>query len=1611
MKQTRLGSLVAGMLAGVALMIGSVSAADWPAYKADAARSSVTTETLAFPLVQVWGYEPCQAPSPAWPEPGKELHRIDFDYAFQPVIAEGRVYFGSSADDTVRALDVASGQTKWQFTAGGPVRFAPAIVDGKCYVASDDGFVYCLDTASGEPIWQFRAAPGPDQLLGNGRMISRWPLRSGVLVADGVVYVSAGMWPSQGIYVYALEAATGRKIWCNDSSGCMYIDLPHPGASAFTGVCPQGYLLASQDALLIPTGRSVPAAYDRKTGRLLYYRPAPSKQDGGSWATLAGDLFFNQRHGGGPDIDINVGEAEPRPEDGMLAYSLETGDKKLHLSSKHRVLVTGDMLYAVGAGEVQAVDLEAWKEKLTLTGCVKWSTPCERTYCLALADQALLLGGRGSITALDVAKGEKIWDCEVDGQVRGFAIANRRLVAATDKGTLLCFEQREIAVPAMQLRDRPTWRVSVSGDHIKLAAGLIRQTGIDKGYALVVAQLDCRLAMALASQTDLHVVSTLAGAAQVDAERERLLTTGFYGSRLAVQELVDPAKLPYAPYFASVVVASGNLDAASVKELYRVLRPCGGALCFPGSAPGMVRQLAEKAGVPKSEVSDSASGPMVVRGPLAGAGEWRYQWADGGRTGIGKESRLRLPLDVLWFGGLGPDRMMSRHWGTSTPLSVNGRVFVTGQHHVICFDAYTGLELWSRAMADVGRKGAVWRSSNFVADDDSVYVTVGSSCYRLAQTTGNTLSVYRLPDAAAEKVDPAAESAPVDVEWPRVWQLFGPLPKDTEPIARDLLKTIPKQIAATGKTYAATPLATVNGFLDFTNLYGGYGLKPLEPGVAPGPYPRPGTTRDRANVGTIVYAFAKIRCAKAGRLTIGAGADWWMQWYLDGKPIYDTLAPGNRKHPYAITNHVFSTEVTAGDHVLAAMVKAGSLGWCLISAGGALYEPHLKFVEPGTLCSWGYLSVAEQMILGTYESARPGGSVVTSLFALDKDDGSARWVWRGELSIANAGLAFGDGQVFVLDTTPWHEIQQAKRRGEEPEVKQTLVALDLATGAERWRTADLPETWSQLQYADGVVVVNAQAAYDAKTGRPLWQQEPRPERVPLIWRNWVIAQPRAFDLRTGQPRMAADLLSGEQRPWQFARAYGCGSIVGCEDLLFFRSGSYGFYDLANEGTTSFGGVRPGCSVNIIPANGLVVVPEGSSACTCSYNFQTSVALVPGPSRGDLWYVFEGESAEGALKRCHVNFGAPGDRRDAGGAAWLGFPRPNMPRSCQVPVTVKGEAHTFYYHPAAAAAITGTDHPWLYTSGLRGPAKIVFDLLPARPVIVPTGTKAPTIDGKLEDACWRGAEPVPFDGDAHLLDPKTTLFIRRGAENLYFAYRRKVGMRNGRPIPFTAKQTGDNAQCWRDDDFELFVTDSKRKVALQFAVSCGGGRFEGYNYVPNKSFSDLAWTCEWAYAVQRGANEWTAELAVPLKVLVQERIDPTDLQINATSHNLSGQGARYIYLAPPNSNAFGKCQMFAPIVDKPVKMPERAFTLRLHFADPDGAKPGRRVCDVLVQGKPVLKGLDIAKEAGREGRALIKTLRGVAASEELTIELTSPDEDSSEATAPVLCGLELHAEKE
>ena len=156
---------------------------------------------------------------------------------------------------------------------------------------------------------------------------------------------------------------------------------------------------------------------------------------------------------------------------------------------------------------------------------------------------------------------------------------------------------------------------------------------------------------------------------------------GLYGQSVAVHK-VSTNPLPYADYMANLAVVFADsvvdLGEVSAAELYRVTRPYGGVavIACPDDLRPRVEQWLTSAGIPRNEWERVDLGYRIQRGKLPGAGAWTHQYADVGRSGASNDRRVRLPLKVLWFGGLGPADIVSRHYRAPTPLAVNGYLFV-----------------------------------------------------------------------------------------------------------------------------------------------------------------------------------------------------------------------------------------------------------------------------------------------------------------------------------------------------------------------------------------------------------------------------------------------------------------------------------------------------------------------------------------------------------------------------------------------------------------------------------------------------------------------------------------------------------------------------------------------------------------------------------------------------------------------------------------------------------------------------------------------------------------------------------------------------------------------
>jgi len=297
---------------------------------------------------------------------------------------------------------------------------------------------------------------------------------------------------------------------------------------------------------------------------------------------------------------------------------------------------------------------------------------------------------------------------------------------------------------------------------------------------------------------------------------------------------------------------------------------------------------------------------------------------------------------------------------------------------------------------------------------------------------------------------------------------------------------------------------------------------------------------------------------------------------------------------------------------------------------------------------WGYLDMQDDVLFGTgmragaslREFSKPTIALMIEgdfrpmlassyLFALDRNTGKVRWTHEKGV-LMNNGISLGDGRIyFVQSESPKAlEDDDGRLRVDWFCASDTaLVALDAKTGKKLWQTP-FQFPFEQIMYlnnAHGVLLATGTDnvgdkvqydlyGFDAATGAPKWHsscQNGDPTggshgeqwQHPVIIGNRIFSDPFEFDLQTG-----------EQKAYVLDRGgNGCGGLTASLHYLYGRGSNPRMYPINVEKT--FGEPltrvnRPGCWLNIIPAGGIIVLPESSSGCTCGYPIQTSFGFIP-----------------------------------------------------------------------------------------------------------------------------------------------------------------------------------------------------------------------------------------------------------------------------------------------------------------------------------------------------------------------------------------------------------------
>jgi outer membrane protein assembly factor BamB len=756
--------LVMALLVFAIPVLGQATS-DWPMWRFDANRSASSPAGLPNQLYLQWEHQ--YAPRVmVWDDPlNQDL--MPYDRVFEPIVVGNTMFLGFNDTDKIIALDTNTGEEKWSFYAGGPVRLPGVVWNDKIYFGSDDGYMYCLHTSNGKLAWKFQAAPKDCKILGNLRLISTWPVRGGPVIEDGVVYFAASVFPMMGTFIYALDAETGEVIWLNDGEGSRWSLMPHHGSEAFAGVAPQGSLVISGNSLIIPSGRAVPASFNKNTGEYQYYRIQEFQKTGGSFAAATDNLFFNHYRENLVSIyDTNtglglLGQIGRFPViDGSTIYTSKGGTVSAHdisgieaLAKKGPPEVTeelkeeslapgytpfyiGYMPETVDEKGFQNQALAIW-EKSQL-----WTISADASGDLIKAGNCLYAADGNSITAINVGKVEPSidWVMRVDAPVGRLLSANGKLFAVTLDGSILAFGGEKVK-PNLIL-NRPI----ASGANLaatKEALSIIEKSGVSEGYALFYGISDGALLEALVNNSNLDIIAVDPDKAKVEEMHRHFDTLGTYGKRISVFQ-GTPLTLNAPQYMASLtIVNQGKLDSKMLSTLYFSMRPYGGKVLFR-TEPANLRSLVANANLSKLKV---VGDNLISReGALEGSDSFTHVVGDVANTGVVNDNLVKLPLGILWWGGGASNlNVLPRHAHGPTPQVIGGRLYIEGIDRITCRDVYTGRQIWQDRFDDMETYGIYYsesykddplstrynqehlpgikaRGTNYIATEDIVYV-------------------------------------------------------------------------------------------------------------------------------------------------------------------------------------------------------------------------------------------------------------------------------------------------------------------------------------------------------------------------------------------------------------------------------------------------------------------------------------------------------------------------------------------------------------------------------------------------------------------------------------------------------------------------------------------------------------------------------------------------------------------------------------------------------------------------------------------------------------------------------------------------------------------------
>ena len=1130
---------------------------DWPQFKKDTYRSANTSVSLDLKtLGMLWKYKTAQ-PVPAWYGPAKEdAYAVsgplpsmrDYDLSYYPIIVGDNLFYGSSSDNSVHCLDANTGAKKWNYVTDGPIRIAPTYYNGNVYVGSDDGYVYCLNAGDGSLIWKYSPSDQDYQKVFQNRyFVSFWPVRTGVLVEDGIAYFGASLLPWKPSYFCAVNAKNGKQ------------DIEGTYVKKIDNLTLEGAMASTGSKIIQPQGRIAPMFFDKKTGE----SKGQISGAGGCFVLVTPEkrVIHSQTSRNKTMVESIL--------DSNKYVSKKQKDKNANFISfkgGKEIVVQGGLSFILTDNALSGFDRTSQR--------IVWLKKNTKAHRIIFAGNAVYVGGANRIYAVSPKNGETIWEHKVKGTVYAIAAANDALYASTDGGYIYCFK-KGLAKQNILWKNKDLAAKIDKVKPVKKMADTSRDDFAEGPFISPLTPSVVAIDFALKKPSNADVFwyendkeIRIFNSAK-NGKRHRVLVTNIQKNFKYKFRIKTDISLSKTYYFDNFFNHNESINISAKNVIKKDVQ---GEAVNSWIFGGFLRFLTQNDPLKK--------GVCLVFGI--------------------KQSKLVLDL----------------------AKQTNLKIFL--------FDKD------KRAIENLKNK---WINTGMYGTKITAIAVKSLKKIPITSHLADLVLVANAEDTSADEVIRITKPkgkihlVAIDKQWLKTAQNSWQIQVDS---SNQIIK---KPIENSGQWTHQYGKPDNTAFGGERAIWGATATKDFEVQWMGRPGPRFLTDRSGRKPSPLVTGGKMFVQGKESIVCVDAynGTVYW------SKDIPQMIRMN--------VHHDCSNWATDDDYlyvahhhnVLKINHKNGNID-TIIPATKT--ENHMR--------DWGYIGVLDKVFIGSsiqkgaaYTSYHGGygwydsvsgeaNNIVMSdrLFAKDKETMKTIWQYKhAKRWILNPTITVVKNQVSFVESRNSKLQLTSKGRGDKNIYKKNyLVSLDISTGRILWEKRIRHKAGITVYYMAGnekyLTVVSSKNkyyyiyTYDAKTGKEVWRTKQKwyanhhggHLSRPAIMDNKLIIKPAIYVLDTGR-------LLEQKIP---KAGHGCASYALSEQSIFYRGGSLTQFNFDTDKFSKWERIRTGCWVSTLPAQGMVLSPEGSGGCSCGNWLETSIVFNP-IQRAPITFLFKDEN--------------------------------------------------------------------------------------------------------------------------------------------------------------------------------------------------------------------------------------------------------------------------------------------------------------------------------------------------------------------------------------------------